>query len=169
MSRWKRSSLRCDDGSPIVNNTYDLPVAHERRHVMTCCHHLEVFIHIKGESHFCTVLVFHRVLSHTDDSPRIWQVNIGVFASGGKTLTSLYSPCHTGSDSTHFFSHFGSNSPLTARKKIVILARLARIVPHVSAHKMYIQTVSPGDHARYRFCLYYPCLFSCVGSFVVIL
>ena len=27
-----RSSLYCDDGSPIVDNTLDLPVAHERRH-----------------------------------------------------------------------------------------------------------------------------------------
>jgi hypothetical protein len=34
MSRCTRSSLRCDDGSPIVDNTYDLPVAHERRQVI---------------------------------------------------------------------------------------------------------------------------------------
>ena len=27
-----RSSLYCDDGSPIIDNTFDLPVAHERRH-----------------------------------------------------------------------------------------------------------------------------------------
>lgn len=56
MSRCSRSSLHCDDGSPIVDNTYDLPVAHERRQMMLS-HHLEVFIHIKGKGHSCTSLL----------------------------------------------------------------------------------------------------------------
>lgn len=119
---WSRSSLRCDDGSPIVDNTYDLPVAHERRQVMSWMrHHLVVFIHIKGKGLSCTGHPWHHRLSPLGRKRKVTREFRRRFSpSAGEEWLSEDGCVTVAAGGTKSRQTSGSNTPLSLGRHIAV-------------------------------------------------
>lgn len=166
---WSRSSLRCDDGSPIVDNTYDLPVAHERRQVMSWMrHHLVVFIHIKGKGLSCTGHPCHQWLSPLGRKRKVaWEFLREFSWSAGREWLFVDGRVTVSAGETKSRQTSGRNTPLSLCRHIAVGDTTGVLCTLDSERSTYILVTYDGAMDTQRRRQEYPTCLCFVGSGLV--